>query len=53
MYDGWNKSVAHSVEWSDKIEDFVERVFSLSSVVDKIRCSCVKCQAARFFLTRL
>jgi hypothetical protein len=48
MYDGWNKSGAHTDEWWDKTKDFIKHAFSLSST-NKIRCPCVKCQNVRYF----
>ena len=48
MYDGWNKSQAHSDEWYHKTKDFIERAFSLSTI-GKIRCPCDRCQNAKLF----
>jgi hypothetical protein len=48
MYDGWKRNGAHTNEWWDKTNDFIERAFSLATT-EKIRCPCVKCQNARCF----
>jgi hypothetical protein len=48
MYDGWGKNGAHTDEWWEKIDDFIEHAFSLATTV-KIRYPCVKCQKARCF----
>jgi hypothetical protein len=46
MYDGWKKNRAHTDEWWEKTNDFIEHAFSLATT-PKIRCPCVKCQNAR------
>jgi hypothetical protein len=48
MYDGSKKNGAHIDEWWEKIDDFIERAFSLATT-PKIRCPCVKCQNVRCF----
>jgi hypothetical protein len=48
MYNGWNKSQAHSEEWWNKTKDFIKCALSLSTIW-KIRCPCDKCQNARCF----
>jgi hypothetical protein len=46
MYYGWKKSGAHTDEWWEKTDNFIERAFSLATT-PKIRCPCVKCQNMR------
>jgi hypothetical protein len=46
MYGGWKKNGAHTDEWWEKTDDFIERAFSLATT-PKIRCPCVKCQNTR------
>jgi hypothetical protein len=41
MYDGWRKNGAHSREWVDKTNKFIEHVFSLSNT-GIVRCPCSK-----------
>jgi hypothetical protein len=48
MYDGWKKNEAHTDEWWDTTNDFIESAFSLATT-EKIRCPCVKYQNARCF----
>jgi hypothetical protein len=48
MYDGWKRNMAHTNEWWDKTNDFIERAFSLATT-KKIRCPCVNCQNVRCF----
>jgi hypothetical protein len=48
IYDGWKKNWAHTDEWWEKTDDFIERAFSLVTTT-KIRCPCIKCQNARCF----
>jgi hypothetical protein len=48
MYDGRKRNRAHTDEWWEKTNDFIERAFSLVTT-EKIRCSCVKCQNTRCF----
>jgi hypothetical protein len=48
MYDGWKRSGAHTDEWWDKTNNFIEHVFSLTTT-EKIRCPCMKCQNTRCF----
>jgi hypothetical protein len=48
MYDGWKRNGAHTNEWWDKTNDFIERAFSLATT-EKIRCPCMKCQNTRCF----
>jgi hypothetical protein len=43
MYDGWRKNEAHSREWVDKTNKFIEHAFSLSNT-EIVRCPCSKCQ---------
>jgi hypothetical protein len=43
MYDGWRKNEAHSREWVDNSNKFIEHAFSLSNT-GIMRCSCSKCQ---------
>ena len=43
MYDGWCKTGAHSREWVNKTEGFVDRAFSLSNN-GTVRCPCSRCQ---------
>jgi hypothetical protein len=43
MYDGWRNNGAHSREWVDNTNKFIEHAFSLSNT--KIaRCPCSKCR---------
>jgi hypothetical protein len=46
MYDGWKKNGAHTDEWWEKTNDFIERAFSLATT-PKISCPCVKCRNTR------
>jgi hypothetical protein len=46
MYDGWKKNGAHTDEWWEKTNDYIEHAFSLATTPN-IRCPCVKCQNAR------
>jgi hypothetical protein len=48
MYDGSKKNGAHTDEWWEKTNDFIERAFSLVTT-PKIGCLCVKCQNVRCF----
>jgi hypothetical protein len=48
MYDGWKRNRAHTDEWLDKTNDFIEREFSLATT-EKIKCPCVKCRNVRCF----
>jgi hypothetical protein len=41
MYDGWRKNGAHSREWVDKTNKFIEHAFSLSNT-GIVRCPCNK-----------
>jgi hypothetical protein len=50
MYIGWKRNGAHTDEWWEKTDDFIECAFSLVTT-EKIRCPCVKCQNARCFNT--
>jgi hypothetical protein len=43
MYDGWSENGAHSREWVDKTNKFIEHTFSLSNTVI-VRCPCSKCR---------
>jgi hypothetical protein len=43
MYDGRKKNGAHSREWVDKTNKFIEHAFSLSNT-GIIRCPCNKCR---------
>jgi hypothetical protein len=43
MYDGWRKNGAHSREWVEKTNKFIEHVFSLSNT-GIARCPCSKCR---------
>jgi hypothetical protein len=43
MYDGWRKNGAHSREWVDKTNKFIEHAFSLSNI-GIARCPCSKCR---------
>jgi hypothetical protein len=43
MYDDWKKNGAHTDEWWEKTDDFIDRAFSLVTT-PKIKFSCVKCQ---------
>jgi hypothetical protein len=43
IYDGWRKNGAHSREWVDKTNKFIEHAFSLSNT-EIVRCPCNKCQ---------
>jgi hypothetical protein len=42
MYDGWKKNGAHSREWVDKTNKFIEHAFSVSNT-GITRCPCIKC----------
>jgi hypothetical protein len=42
MYDGWRKNGAHSREWIDKTNKFIEHAFSLLNT-GIARCPCNKC----------
>jgi hypothetical protein len=46
MYDSWKKNGAHTYEWWEKTNDFIEHAFSLATT-PKIRCPSVKCQNVR------
>jgi hypothetical protein len=48
MYDGWKRNGAHTDEWWDKTNNFIQRAFSLATT-EKIRCPCMKCQNVRCF----
>jgi hypothetical protein len=48
MYDGWKKNGAHTYEWWEKIDDFIERAFSLA-ITPNIRYPSMKCENARCF----
>jgi hypothetical protein len=48
MYDGWKRNGAHTDEWWDKANDFIERAFSLATT-KMIRCPYVKCENVRYF----
>jgi hypothetical protein len=43
MYDGWKKNGAHSREWVDKTNKFIEHAFSLSNT-GIVRCPYSKCR---------
>jgi hypothetical protein len=43
MYDGWRKNGAHSREWVDKTNKFIEHAFSLSNT-GIMRCPCSMCR---------
>ena len=45
MYNGWKILKAHSKEWIDKTNRFIDRAFSLSDT-DVVRCSCSNCRNA-------
>jgi hypothetical protein len=48
MYDGWKRNGAHTSEWWEKINDFIERAFSLATT-EKIRGPYMKCRNVRCF----
>ena len=48
MYNGWDKSGAHSNEWVAKTKAFLDHAFSLSSI-GKVRCPCNQCQNFKLF----
>jgi hypothetical protein len=43
MYYGWRKNGAHSREWINKTNKFIEHAFLLSNT-GIARCTCIKCQ---------
>jgi hypothetical protein len=45
MYGGWKKSGAHTREWMNKTQKFIDRTFSLPNNRD-VKCPCSKCRNA-------
>jgi hypothetical protein len=45
MYDGWKKSGAHTTEWMNKIQEFIDRVFSVP-LDQGVKCPCSRCRNA-------
>jgi hypothetical protein len=48
MHDSWKRNGAHTDEWWEMTNDFIESEFSLVTS-EKIRCPCVKYQNTRCF----
>jgi hypothetical protein len=45
MYSGWKKSGAHTIEWMNKTQEFIDRAFSVPH--DKgVKCPCSRCRSA-------
>jgi hypothetical protein len=45
MYSGWKKSGAHTREWMNKTQEFIDRVFSLLNN-QGVKCPCNRCRNA-------
>jgi hypothetical protein len=45
MYGGWKKSGAHTREWMNKTQEFIDRAFSVSTNRG-VKCPCSKCRNA-------
>jgi hypothetical protein len=42
MYNGWKKSEAHTTEWMNKTQKFIDRAFS-GWLNEGVKCSCSRC----------
>ena len=51
MYDGWNKTGAHSREWVEKTDRFIDNAFSLSGT-GVVGCPCSKYQNGQSYERR-
>jgi hypothetical protein len=47
MYGGWNKSGAHTTEWMNKTQDFIDRTFS-RRLDEGVKCPCSRCRNALY-----
>jgi hypothetical protein len=45
MYGGWKKSGAHTREWMNKTQEFIDRAFSVSTNRG-VKCPCSRCRNA-------
>jgi hypothetical protein len=45
MYSGWKKSGAHTREWMNKIQEFIDRAFSVPTN-QGVKCPCSRCRNA-------
>jgi hypothetical protein len=43
MYGGWKKSGAHTREWMNKTQEFINRAFSLPNNLS-VKCPCSRCR---------
>jgi hypothetical protein len=43
MYSGWKKSGAHTTEWMNKTQKFIDRAFS-GPPDEGVKCSCSRCR---------
>jgi hypothetical protein len=43
MYDGWKKSGAHTREWMNKTQEFIDRAFFVPANQD-VNCPCSRCR---------
>jgi hypothetical protein len=43
MYDGWKKSGAHTTEWMNKTQEFIDCAFS-GSPDEGVKCPCSRCR---------
>jgi hypothetical protein len=43
MYDGWKKSEAHTREWMNKTQEFIDRAFSVPPN-QGVKCPCSRCR---------
>jgi hypothetical protein len=45
MYGGWKKSGAHTSEWMNKTQEFIDRAFS-GQLDECVKCQCSRCRNA-------
>jgi cytidine deaminase len=45
MYGGWKKGGAHTREWMNKSQEFIDRAFSLPNN-GGVKCPCSRCRNA-------
>jgi hypothetical protein len=45
MYGGWKKSGAHTTEWMNKTQDFIDHAFS-GRLDEGVKCPCSRCRNA-------
>jgi cytidine deaminase len=43
MYSGWKKGGAHTKEWMNKSQKFIDCAFSLANN-DGVKCPCSRCR---------